>query len=190
MACATCSTHGSDVATPDDKLLEVENLYATFATEVGAAKVLDGVNLTIRTGEIMGLVGESGCGKTTLANAILGILAGNGRAEAGSIRFGGEDLLAMPQRRMADDVRGRRITFIPQAPCGSFNRLFGGGAQGRELMKWKSPLRAPGEGRGIAGFFGRSPRTRRRADAASIAQMLRAVQMPDAPAVARKLPHE
>src|SRR5262249_6898707 len=187
MACATCSTHGSDVATPDDKLLEVENLYATFATEVGAAKVLDGVNLTIRTGEIMGLVGESGCGKTTLANAILGILAGNGRAEAGSIRFGGEDLLAMPQRRMADDVRGRRITFIPQDPFGSFNPLFTVGAQCPELMKWKSPLRAPGEGRGIAGFFAPYPPPRRRADAAAIAQMLLAVQRPSWAAVAAQL---
>jgi peptide/nickel transport system ATP-binding protein len=178
------------VATPGDKLLEVEHLYVTFATEVGAAKVLDGVNLTIRTGEIMGLVGESGCGKTTLANAILGVLAGNARAEAGSIRFGGEDLLAMPQRRMADEVRGRRITFIPQDPFGSLNPLFTVGAQSRELMKWKSPLRAPGEGRGIAGFFGRYPRMRRRADAEAIGQMLRSVQMPDPAAVAAKLPHE
>jgi peptide/nickel transport system ATP-binding protein len=178
------------VATPGDKLLAVEHLYVTFATEVGAAKVLDGVNLTIRTGEIMGLVGESGCGKTTLANAILGVLAGNARAEAGSIRFGGEDVLAMPQRRMADEVRGRRITFIPQDPFGSLNPLFTVGAQSRELMKWKSPLRAPGEGRGIAGFFGRYPRMRRRADAEAIGQMLRSVQMPDPAAVAAKLPHE
>jgi peptide/nickel transport system ATP-binding protein len=178
------------VATPGDKLLVVEHLFVTFATEVGAAKVLDGVNLTIRTGEIMGLVGESGCGKTTLANAILGVLAGNARAEAGSIRFGGEDVLAMPQRRMADEVRGRRITFIPQDPFGSLNPLFTVGAQSRELMKWKSPLRAPGEGRGIAGFFGRYPRMRRRADAEAIGQMLRSVQMPDPAAVAAKLPHE
>ena len=72
---------------PAGNLLEVENLFVSFATGHGAAKVLDGVNLTIRTGEIMGLVGESGCGKTTLANAILGILAGNARTEAGSILY-------------------------------------------------------------------------------------------------------
>jgi len=190
MACATCSTHGSDVATPGDKLLEVEHLCVTFATEVGAAKVLDGVNLTIRTGEIVGLVGESGCGKTTLANAILGILAGNAKAEAGSIRFAGEDLFTVPQRRMADEVRGRRISFIPQDPFGSFNPLFTVGAQSRELMKWKSPLRTLGQGRGLAGFFARYPRARRRADAEAIGQMLRSVQMPDPAAVAGKLPHE
>src|SRR5262249_49843708 len=123
-------------------------------------------------------------------NAILGILAGNARAEAGSIRFAGEDLLAMPQRRMADEVRGRRITFIPQDPFGSFNPLFTVGAQSHELMKWKSPLRAPGQGRGIAGFFARYPRARRRADAEATGQMLRSVQMPDPAAVAAKLPHE
>ena len=68
--------------------------------------MLDGVNLAIRPGEIMGLVGESGCGKTTLANAVLGILARNARHEAGSIRFAGEDLLAMPRRRI--EFRGTR----------------------------------------------------------------------------------
>jgi peptide/nickel transport system ATP-binding protein len=178
------------VPTPGDKLLEVEHLCVSFASEGGAARVLDGVTMTIRAGEIMGLVGESGCGKTTLANATLGILAGNAKVQAGSIRFAGEDLCAMPQRRMADEVRGRRITFIPQDPFGSFNPLFTVGAQSRELMKWKSPLRTPGQGRGIAGFFARYPRTRRRADAEAIAQMLRSVQMPDPAAVLAKLPHQ
>ena len=178
------------MATPGDNLLEVESLRVSFRTEAGTARVLDGVNLALRAGEIMGLVGESGCGKTTLANAILGILAANARHEAGRIRFAGEDLLTMPRRRMEDEVRGRRITFIPQDPYGSFNPLFSVGAQTFEVMKWKSPLRAPGAGRGIAGFLSRYPRARRRADANAIAQMWRAVHMPDPAAVAGKLPHE
>src|SRR5215472_7163310 len=190
MGCAMSSIHGFAVQAPRDSLLEIENLRVSFATEHGVAKVLDGVNLAVRAGEIMGLVGESGCGKTTLANTILGILAGNARAETGSIWFAGEDLFAMPQRRMAHEVRGRRITFIPQDPFGSFNPLFTVGAQIRELMKWKSPLRAAGQGQGIAGFFARYPRARRRADAAAIVQMLRSVQMPDPAAAAGKLPHE
>lgn len=56
-----------------DALLSVENLHVSFSTENGVAEVLDGVNLSIQTGEIVGLVGESGCGKTTLARSILGI---------------------------------------------------------------------------------------------------------------------
>jgi peptide/nickel transport system ATP-binding protein len=178
------------VRPPDDNLLEVENLFVSFATELGAAKVLDGVNLTIRAGEIMGLVGESGCGKTTLANSILGILAKNARHTAGTIRFGGEELLTMPRRRVEDEIRGRRITFIPQDPFGSFNPLFPIGTQIMEVMKWKSPRRATREGRGLGGFLSRYPRARRGADAAAVSQMLRTVQIPKPGAALGKLPHE
>jgi peptide/nickel transport system ATP-binding protein len=173
-----------------DNLLEIEDLKISFATASGVAKVLDGVNLAVRPGEIMGLVGESGCGKTTLANAILGTLAGNARYEAGAIRFRGEDLLAMSRQRMQDEIRGRRITFIPQDPVGSFNPLFPIGTQSMELMKWKSPQRTPREGRGLAGLFSRYPRLRRRADADALLRMLRDVQIPAAAEVLRKLPHE
>jgi peptide/nickel transport system ATP-binding protein len=178
------------VRAPGDNLLEVEGLFVSFATELGAAKVLDGVNLTIRPGEIMGLVGESGCGKTTLANSILGILANNARHRAGTIRFAGEDLLTMPPRQVEVEIRGRRITFIPQDPFGSFNPLFPIGTQTMEVMKWKSPRRAAREGRGIAGFFSRYPRARRSADAAGVLQMLRTVQIPQPHDALGKLPHE
>src|SRR5499426_3899421 len=138
MACVTFSIHGSAVPPADANLLEVENLFVSFATESGSARVLDGVNLTIRPGEIMGLVGESGCGKTTLANAILGTIAKNARREAGSIRFAGEDLLTMPRWQAESEIRGRSITFIPQDPFGSFNPLFPIRTQIMEVMKWKS----------------------------------------------------
>jgi peptide/nickel transport system ATP-binding protein len=178
------------VPAPEDNLLEVENLRVSFATEAGSAKVLDGVNLAMRPGEIVGLVGESGCGKTTLANAILGILARNAQHEGGAILFGGENLLTLPRRRIEDEVRGRRITFIPQDPYGSFNPLFRVGAQTMEVMKWKSPRRVIGEGRGLSGFFSRYRRARRRQDAAAVTEMLRAVQIPDPAAAIGKLPHE
>jgi len=178
------------VLSPGDNLLNVANLYVSFATERGAAKVLDGVNLTIRRGEIMGLVGESGCGKTTLARAILGILPGNAQHEAGSIHFRGEDLLEMPGRRVDDQIRGRRITFIPQDPFASFNPLFRIGAQVREVMKWKSPRRPESAGRGMFGFFSRYPRARRKADEAAAAAMLRTVQIPRPEEALGKLPHE
>src|ERR1044072_9020745 len=104
MACATFSIRGSDVLAPDDTRLDVANLRISFGTERGVAKVLDGVNLTIRRGEIMGLVGESGCGKSTLARAILGILPSNAKHDTGSIRFRGEDLWKMPRRRVYAQV--------------------------------------------------------------------------------------
>jgi peptide/nickel transport system ATP-binding protein len=178
------------VRAPGDNLLDVENLRVSFATEAGSAQVLDGVNLTIRPGEIMGLVGESGCGKTTLANAILGILPGNARHEAGTIRFRGADLTAVPPRQVADEIRGRSITFIPQDPYGSFNPLFPIGAQIMEVMKWKSPRRTARESRGLGGFFSRYPRARRRQDAADVAAMLRTVQIVNPGRALTKLPHE
>ena len=171
-------------------LLEVENLHVSFATEHGVANVLDGVNLTIRPGEILGLVGESGCGKTTVANAVLGILASNARHAAGSIRFAGHDLLTMPRRQVESEIRGRSITFIPQDPFGSFNPLFPIRTQTMELMKWKSPRRGVSEGRGIAGLCSRYPRGRRRADVAAVLQMLRTVQIPRPEEALGKLPHE
>jgi peptide/nickel transport system ATP-binding protein len=178
------------VRAPTDNLLEVENLRVSFATERGSAKVLDGVNLTIRPGEIMGLVGESGCGKTTLARAVLGILASNARHEAGAIRFRGEDLLSMPRSHVDLNVRGRRITFIPQDPFESFNPLFPIGAQIDEVMKWKSPLRPESERRGLFGFFSRYPRARRKADRAAVAEMLGTVQIPRPDEALSKLAHQ
>ena len=173
-----------------DNLLEVANLRVSFATGAGAASVLDGVSMTIRPGEIRGLVGESGCGKTTLANAILGVLAPNALALDGSIRFCGEELLTLPARRLQDEIRGRAITFIPQDPVGAFNPLFSIGVQLMEVMKWKSPKRAAREGRGLGGLFSRYSRTRRRADIDAVAGMLRAVEMPAPGDVFGKLPHE
>jgi len=174
----------------DADLLEVENLFVSFATEAGPARVLDGVNLTIRPGEIMGLVGESGCGKTTLANAILGTIAKNARVARGTIRFAGEDLLALSPRAVAHKILGRRITYIPQDPYGSFNPLFPIGTQMMEVMKWKSPRRAAGERRGVGGFFSRYPRARRRDDQAALLAMMRDVQIPRPEEALAKLPHE
>ena len=173
-----------------DNLLEVANLFVSFATEVGPARVLDGVNLTIRPGEIMGLVGESGCGKTTLANAVLSTIAKNARYDAGTIRFAGQDLLGMSPRKVASDILGRRITYIPQDPYGSFNPLFPIGKQMMEVMKWKSPKRAASERRGVGGFFARYPRARRHDDEAALVAMMRAVQIPNPEEALAKLPHE
>lgn len=171
-------------------LLSVRDLTVGFATDQGTVQVLDRVNLAIEPGEVVGLVGESGCGKTTLARSILGILpAGSARIGGGSIVFKGTDLLRMPPRRLNDEVRGRRITFIPQDPYGSFNPVFTVGTQVMELMKWKSPLLADGRGRRPA-LLVRYPKSRRRRDRDLVLARLREVQLPQPEEALRRYPHQ
>ena len=119
-------------------LLDVCDLSLSFRTENGRSRVLDMVNLSVRPGEIVGLVGESGCGKTTLARAILGTLP-QGLTDIGSghIRLDGVDMLR--DRAAAERMRGSVVTFVPQDPFASFNLLFRVGSQIRDLMRFKAP---------------------------------------------------
>jgi peptide/nickel transport system ATP-binding protein len=172
-----------------EPLLEVRDLRISFATEHGVARVLDGVNLTLRRGAIMGLVGESGCGKTTLARSILGILPPNARNDGGAIRFDGQDILGMDRTAFDRDIKGRRIAFVPQDPYGSFNPLFRIGDQIMELMKWKSPRREATAAR-FGPLLARYPRARRAADEEAALAMLREVQIPQPELAFKKLPQE
>jgi peptide/nickel transport system ATP-binding protein len=168
-----------------DLLLDVRGLKIGFDTDRGLARVLDQVNFQIGRGEIVGLVGESGCGKTTLARAILGILPKNAtRSGDSEIVFDGADLLQMGPQDLETEIRGRRITFVPQDPFTSFNPVFSIGAQLEELMKWKSPEAEVGTG---FSFYGRE---RRRQDRAKVLELLRIVQLPDPEGILRKFPHE
>jgi peptide/nickel transport system ATP-binding protein len=163
-------------------LLSVRDLSVSFTTEGGIAHVLDAISLSLPPGEIMGLVGESGCGKTTLARAILGALPANARMSGAALRFDGRDLLTLKPHTTAQQVRGREITFVPQDPFSSFNPLFTVGDQIAELLRWKSPDCEPGKR-----IYARS---RKRADRARTLAMLRAVQLPDPERLLTKYPHE
>jgi peptide/nickel transport system ATP-binding protein len=96
-------------------LLEIRNLQINFYTYRGVVKALQGINLELRAGESMGLVGETGCGKSVTARAVIGFVEPPGRIEAGEILLEGNDLLKCDKNEMRS-VRGRKISFIFQEP--------------------------------------------------------------------------
>jgi peptide/nickel transport system ATP-binding protein len=170
------------------ELLAVRDLRVDFVTDGGLAQVLDGINLDVAPGEVVGLVGESGCGKTTLARAILGILPpGAARVRGGQVRFKGADLLREAPATVNDRIRGRAITFIPQDPSSSFSPVFPVETQIMDLMKWKSPRATAGR---VGALLARYPRERQRADREAVLDTLRAVQIPEPVRALRRLPHE
>jgi peptide/nickel transport system ATP-binding protein len=175
-------------------LLEVRDLTVNFSSEYGVAEVLDGVNFSINEGEVMGLVGESGCGKTTLARSILGVLPPAADVMGGEIILRGENLLQKTPDDLSSTFRGSIASFIPQDPYGSFNPVFTVGDQIMDVMKWKSPLlRKDNEFSGermAPALFRRYPKVRHKADLHSVIQMLQDVQIPDPERALKKLPHE
>ena len=173
-------------------LLAVEDLSLGFATEAGFASVLDRVSLSIERGRVLGLVGESGCGKTTLARAILGVLPrDSARVTGGRVWFRGTDLLTANPSVVNQTVRGRSITFVPQDPFTSFNPVFTVGEQIMEILKWKSPRAVAPTGRGwLPAVVSRYPSDRKRLDFDAVLELLDAVQLPRPDQMLRKYPHE
>jgi peptide/nickel transport system ATP-binding protein len=111
-----------------EPLLEIANLHLRFRVFEGLSHVLRAVALSIMPGERVGLVGESGCGKTVLLRVILGLLDRRTRQLDGSIRFAGSELIAAPERQMRG-IRGRRISMIFQDPATALNPVFTVGDQ-------------------------------------------------------------
>jgi oligopeptide transport system ATP-binding protein len=102
-------------------LLEVENLRTHFFTREGAVKAVDGVSFSVEAGRTLGIVGESGCGKSVTALSLMGLIPKPpARIVEGSVTFQGRDLTALPEREL-EDVRGREMAMIFQDPMTSLN---------------------------------------------------------------------
>jgi len=114
--------------------LNIEGLKTFFYTRQGAAKAVNGVSLRIRPGQILGVVGESGCGKSVTAFSILRLVPHPGRIVSGRILFQGRDLLELPSREMRR-IRGDRISMIFQEPMISLNPAFTVGDQLIEALR-------------------------------------------------------
>jgi len=116
-------------------LLEVRNLKVSYKTYRGILKVLNGVNLEIERGEKVGVIGESGCGKTTTMKAIMGILPTNGIIEDGEILYNNSNILKMGKDEF-DKIRRRKFAMIFQDPTAALNPVFKVGDQLMDVLKY------------------------------------------------------
>jgi oligopeptide/dipeptide ABC transporter ATP-binding protein len=158
-------------ARPDTPIVEVDQLRTHFFTAAGVIKAVDGVSYSVRRGETLGVVGESGCGKSVTALSILRLVANPpGRIVGGSIRLEGKNLLALSETEM-EAVRGNDISMIFQEPMTSLNPLFTIGWQIAEAIALHQGL------------------SRRDAFDKAI-EMLRRVSIPEAARRANDFPHQ
>lgn len=151
-------------------LLDVKNLKTYFFTEDGVVKAVDGVDITVKPGEVLGLVGESGCGKSVTSLSIMRLIGIPGKIVEGEIYFEGRNLLKLSEAEMVD-MRGNRISMIFQQPQSSLNPVFKVGDQVAEVLQ-------------IHQNMGREESWERAVD------LLRLVGIPDPESKAHSFPHE
>lgn len=139
----------------EDIILEVENLRTQFFTEEGVVRAVDGISFDVKEGEIVGLVGESGAGKSVAAASLLQLVEEPGEIVGGEVRFKGETLFAtekddngtvrhsdetLSEQEMRDQIRGQEIAIIFQDPMESLNPVFTVGGQLREVIELNRDL--------------------------------------------------
>ncbi len=117
-----------------ETLLEVNNLKTYFYTEDGVVKAVDGVDFTVGRGEVLGLVGESGCGKSVTSLSIMRLIGIPGKVVEGEIMFEGRDLLKLSEAEMVH-MRGNRVSMIFQQPQSSLNPVFKVADQVAEVLQ-------------------------------------------------------
>jgi len=121
-------------STDDGPLLEVRGLRTSFHTRSGVVRAVDGIDFQVRRGEIMGLVGESGCGKSVTSLSILGLVPKPGKIEGGEIIFDGTNLVTMSQDQLRR-IRGERISMVFQQPTSALNPVWQVGKQISEVLE-------------------------------------------------------
>ncbi|MFN2114878.1 MAG: ATP-binding cassette domain-containing protein, partial [Anaerolineae bacterium] len=117
-----------------DTILEIEGLKTYFFTEEGVVKAVDGVDLTVDRGETLGLVGESGCGKSVAMFSVMRLISEPGEIVDGEITFDGSKILELSESEM-QAIRGNRISMIFQQPLSSLNPVFRVGDQIAEVYQ-------------------------------------------------------
>ena len=121
-------------------LLEVSDLHVQFRSRRRTVYAVNGVSFAVGEGETVGLVGETGCGKSATVRAVIGLLKSPGRLTAGSVRLDGTDLVHLPPRQLRR-IRGASIGFVPQNPFGSLNPVL------RIERQFRNVIRAHRRGR-------------------------------------------
>ena len=117
-----------------DPLLSVRGLSIDYAVPGGAVRAVERASFDVPRGAIVGLVGESGCGKTTMARALTRVIADNAVIAEGSMLFDGDDLATLPERRM-NALRWRDIAFVPQSAMNSLDPVYRVGTQIAEVLR-------------------------------------------------------
>ncbi len=119
----------------NEKLLTVDNLHTSFFTEDGEVKAVRGVSFALEKGTTLGVVGESGCGKSVTAMSVMRLVSPPGRIKSGDIVFKGRSLLKLDEAEMRK-VRGKEITMVFQEPMTSLNPVFTIGNQVEEAVRY------------------------------------------------------
>ena len=128
-------SRAAEVVRQDPPLLEVRDLHTQFLTSDGLIRAVDGVSFTIEKGEVLGLVGESGCGKSVTSLSILGLVPDPpGRIVRGEVLLRGENLLKLPEARLRR-IRGNEISMVFQDPLASLNPYITVGRQIDEVLE-------------------------------------------------------
>lgn len=121
-------------------ILEIKNLNLSFTSGGNTYQALHNINLSLKKGEMLALVGESGCGKTITAMSILRLLAPNAQITSGEIIYNNKNLLSLPEKEM-QNIRGKEIALIPQDPMTSLNPLYTIGSQIVEIIEQHQHLK-------------------------------------------------